>query len=159
MTETEFYYPGKLFEDWKRGLIHKRWYEYYRDTFCEVDLSIVENQHVGGYHFGEWFMTLHYLHEGYEVLTEKYALPSHHQGRAKAIEILGEAGVSFLDEMYTPDLLVFKKSYPKTFFFVEVKRDHDKLETNQEKSFPKIEQKFKCQVKIARLLPRESLFP
>lgn len=122
----------------------------------------MEGQHESGYHFGEWFTVRYFLRQGYEVLPPKYLLPSRVRAKRKATKILSEAGVAFLLRKRRfggskprgsprPDLLVFKNS--KEFFFVEVKRDGDRLSSAQKQFFPMIERRFGCDVKVAKLLP------
>ena len=59
-----------------------------------------------------------------------------------ATQVLGKEGVAFLERKRmcdspklrwppTPDLLVFKPKSKKSFFFVEVKRDRDRLSSAQ----------------------------
>jgi hypothetical protein len=163
MTEITIYYPAERLRDWKLGRVHRSWYRRDRATFSERDLSNVEGQYRNGYHFGEWFTIRHFLRQGYEVLPPKYLHPTRPEARRKATEVLGEAGVEFLlckrrfgselRKSPRPDLLVFK-SNPKTCFFVEVKRDADKLSSAQRQFFPKIEEKLGCEVRIVYLRAR-----
>ena len=96
MTEKNLYYDPRLLVLWKQGRLHREWYSTAAATFCERDLLNAEGQCHRNYHFGEWFMVLHFLAQGYCVLPEKYLHPSRPIARQKAIEILGEAGVAFL---------------------------------------------------------------
>lgn len=165
MRETKCYYRPELLRDWKFGRLHLKWQRHDRNTFSERDLSNAKGQYRKGYHFGEWFVARHFLGQGYEVLTPKYLHPTRPEKLSKATEILGKAGVAFLKRRRKlggsklrksprPDLLVFK-SQPKTFFFVEVKRDGDKLSSAQKRFFPMIERKFCCEVEIVKLLPSQ----
>lgn len=165
MTEITIYYPVQLLREWKLGRLHRKWYECDRATFCERDLKNADGQHRRGYHFGECFMIRHFREQGYEVLPPKYLHPTRPEARQKAIKVLGEAGVAFLMQKKRfggklrksprPDLLVFK-SNPKTFFFVEVKRDADKLSSAQRQFFPMIEAKLGCEVRIVHLRARHT---
>lgn len=131
MTEMKRKYPAKLLKSWKDGELVCKWYLRHRDTFSQRDLSNAINQ--PSYHFGEWFMARDFLKQGYEVLPEKFLLRP--DKRRRAIQVLGKDGVAFLERKQrvggsklrwppTPDMLVFK-SKPRTFFFVEVKKDDD----------------------------------
>lgn len=163
MIETTLYYAAEDLRDWKLGCLHRKWYECDKTTFCELDLKNADGQHCRGFHYGEWFMIRHFREQGYEVLPPKYLHPTRPEARQKAIEILGQAGVAYLMKKRRfgtglrksprPDLLVFK-SNPKTFFFVEVKRDTDKLSSAQKQFFPMIEEKLGCEVRIAYLKAR-----
>jgi Holliday junction resolvase-like predicted endonuclease len=165
MIEISLCYAPHLLARWKQGQLHRVWYRRDRATFCERDLSNAEGQCHNGFHFGEWFAVRHFRRQGYYVLPEKYLSPTRPIARQRAIEILGEAGVAFLlrerrfdsklRESPRPDLLVFK-SNPKTFFFVEVKRDTDKLSSAQTKFFPMIEKHLNCEVRIVNLKARKS---
>jgi hypothetical protein len=166
MDEIKLSYPPELLRKWKLGLLHRDWYRRHRDTFCERDLSNAEGQCHNGYHFGEWYTVRHFRQQGYQVLPPKYLHSTRPVARRKATEILGKAGVRFLERMRKlggsklrnpprPDLLVFR-SNPKTFFFVEVKRDKDKLSTAQRQFFPLIEIQFGCEVRIVYLKPRSA---
>jgi hypothetical protein len=160
MEEKTLYYPADDLRDWKLGLLHKKWYSRARNTFCERDLSDASGQHHRAYHFGEWLIARYYLRRGYQVLPEKYLLPSRKRALKKATELLGQDGVDFfsckrrLDSKLrwppNPDLLLFKS---KRFFFVEVKRHPDKLSRAQKEFFPMIEQRFHCIVRIVILKP------
>jgi hypothetical protein len=160
MTGITIYYPAKLLKEWKLGRVHQNWYMRDRATFCERDLSNAEGQCHRGYHFGEWFVARHFLRKGHRVLTEKYLSPTRPKALQKATEVLGEAGVAFLlrersfgsklREPPRPDLLIIK-SNPKSFFFVEVKRDADRLSSAQRQFFPMIEEKLGCEVRIVHL--------
>lgn len=164
MTEITFPYPPELLRDWKLGRLHRKWYRRDRGTFCELDLSNAEDQCHRGYHFGEWFMIRHFREQGYEVLPPKYLHPTRPDARQKAIEVLGTAGVAFLMQKRRfgaklrksprPDLFVFKSNL-KSFFFVEVKRDTDRLSSAQRTFFPMIEDKLGCEVRIVQLKARE----
>jgi hypothetical protein len=160
MTEITLQYAAKLLESWKNGNLVCRWYLSHRDTFSRSDLSNAISQ--PSYHFGEWFTARHFLKQGYEVLSEKFLLRQ--DKRRKATHILGKDGVAFLERKRrlggsklrwppTPDLLVFK-SKPKTFFFVEVKKDRDKLSAAQQHFFPMIGRKFGCNVLVVWLVGR-----
>ena len=161
MTKITLHYRMELLRDWKLGRLHLKWYKRDRATFCDRDLSNAENQCKYGWHFGEWFMARHFLRQGYCVLPEKYLSPTRPRALRKATEILGEAGVAFLNRERRfggsklrwsphPDLLVFK-SNSKIFFFVEVKRDRDRLSNAQKQFFPMIEEKLGSEVRIAHL--------
>lgn len=105
-------------------------------------------------------MARHFLLKGYCVLPEKYLSPTRPIARRKATEVLGGSGVAFLlrERRFSsklrwsphPDLLVFK-SKAKSFFFVEVKRDADRLSDAQRRFFPRIERKLRCRVVVVKL--------
>jgi hypothetical protein len=165
MTKTKLHYASHLLGRWKLGRLHLKWYMRDRATFCERDLSNAENQCKYGWHFGEWFMARHFLRQGYCVLPEKYLSPTRERALRKATEVLGVAGVAFLNRERRfggsklrwsphPDLLVFK-SNPNMFFFVEVKRDTDKLSSAQKQFFPMIEKHLNCEVRIVNLKARK----
>jgi hypothetical protein len=164
MRETKCYYRPELLRDWKLGRLQSKWQKHDSNTFSKLDLSNAIRQRRKGYHFGEWFTARHYLRQGYEGLTEKWLHPSRGEKLSRAKEILGEAGVAYLKRRRKlggskprksprPDLLVIK-SQPTSFFFVEVKRDGDKLSRAQKRFFLMIERKFRRQVKIVKVLPR-----
>jgi len=161
VTVIPLYYEPLLLKQWRLGRLQGVWYRSFKGTFCERDLSNASNQCRRGYHFGEWFTVRHYLSKGFNVLPPKYLHQTRPQARAKALKILGEAGVAFLDRRIKvsskmrkaprPDLLVYRG---RTFFFVEVKRDTDRLSGAQSLFFPKIEKKFGCAVFVVNLKPR-----
>jgi len=164
MTEIIVYYLAERIRDWKLGRLHPIWYRSDRATFCELDLSNAKNQCRYGWHFGEWFMARHFLRQGYCVLPEKYLSPTRERALRKATQVLGGTGVAFLNRKRRfggsklrwsphPDLLVFKWN-PKMFFFVEVKRDTDRLSIAQRQFFPMIEEKLGCEVRIVHLKAR-----
>ena len=82
----------------------------------------------------------------------KYALKSHPKKLAEARKLLGPAGMEFLQKEYRPDLLVFDREH-RYFFFLEVKREGDRLRKNQKDSFPAIEERFDCPVFLVNLKP------
>jgi len=165
MSEITIYYPPERLRDWKLGRVHRNWYMRDRATFSQRDLSNAEGQHHRGYHFGEWFTARHFLRQGYGVLTEKYLSPTRPDKQRKAMEILGEAGVAFLMRERRfgsklrwsphPDLLIFK-SKAKSFFFVEVKMDADRLSSAQRQFFPMVEKRLRCEVRIVHLKARQA---
>lgn len=156
---TLYYLPEDL-RDWRRALLYNAWYKQAGNTFCERDLSNARGQCHRGYHFGEWFVILLFRRLGYQVLPEKYLLESREIALKKATKLLGRKGVNFFSRKRqfgskfrwppNPDLLVFKSN---RYFFVEVKRDNDKLTPSQKTFFPKIEKRFRCSVLIVKLLP------
>jgi len=165
MTELTLCYPAELLGDWKLGRLHPIWYRRDMATFCELDFSNAKSQFFRGLHFGEWFIARYFLRKGYRVLPEKYLNQKRPRALRKATEILGEAGVSYLkrirrfggSELRTsprPDLLVYKSNL-KTFFFVEVKRDADRLSRAQRQVFPMIEVRLGCKVIIVKLTVKE----
>ena len=157
MTHITLRYPAELLRDWKLGRVHRKWYRQDTATFCERDLQNAERQCCKGYHFGEWLAVRHFRKLGYEVLPPKYLHPTRVRAVKKATKILGKPVVAFLMQKRRfgakfrksprPDLLVFR-SNPKTFFFVEVKRDADRLSSSQRQFFPMIEKKLGCEVRI-----------
>jgi hypothetical protein len=161
MTEILLSYPAVLLRNWKLGRVQRNWYLRDRATFSERDLSNAMGQCRKGFHFGEWFIARHFLRQGYNVLTEKYLHSSRPEKQRKAKEILGKAGVAFLTQRQSfggsklrksprPDLLVYESNL-KTFFFVEVKRDADRLSRPQRLFFPTIEEKLRCEVIVVKL--------
>ncbi len=84
------------------------------------------------------------------------------RARQKATEVLGKPAVEFLvrkrrfagelRKSPRPDLMVFKTN-PKELFFVEVKRDDDRLSAAQRRFFPMIEKRLSCKVRIVHLKP------
>jgi hypothetical protein len=165
VKEEKRYYAPRLLVLWKQGRLHQEWYNHDKVTFCELDLSNAKGQCHNGYHFGEWFMVRHFLRKGYEVLPPKYLHRKRPIARQKAIEILGKAGVAFLSRKRKfgskmrksprPDLLVFN-SNPRSIFFVEVKRDQDKLSSAQRQFFPMIEEHLGFEVQIVHLMARKN---
>jgi VRR-NUC domain len=163
MTETTIHYRAESLRNWKLGRLHRKWYRSHSATFSERDLSNAEGQCHTGKHFAEWLIARHFLRQGYEVLLPKYLHATRPIAARKAAELLGEANVAFLKRKRKfgpklrnsprPDLLVFK-SNPKTFFFVEVKRDADKLSSAQRQFFPMVEEKLGCEVRIVYLMMR-----
>jgi hypothetical protein len=162
MTEETRHYRPELLRDWKLGRLHRKWYKRDKTTFCRRDLENTKGQHRKGYHFGEWLMIRYYRRQGYQVLPPKYLHPTRERARRRAVEFLRKEAVDFLlQEMKfggrlrkspRPDLLVFK-SNPRKFFFVEVKRDNDRLSAAQRRFFPMIEKKLGCEVRIVHLKP------
>jgi hypothetical protein len=161
MREFKHYYPAEHLRGWRLGLLQQKWYSQARNTFCEIDLANASgDQRKKGYHFGEWFVARHYLRLGYQVLPEKYLLPSRERALKKATKLLGPDGVYFLSRERRldsklrwsphPDLLVFKSNH---YFFVEVKRHPDKLSPAQKEFFPVIEKRFDCAVLVVTLWP------
>ena len=160
MTEISLHYEPQLLKEWRLGRLHNVWYQRYKSTFCERDLSNASRQCRSGYHFGEWFVARYFVAKGFSVLPPKYLHRTRPEARAKALKILGEAGVAFLTRRIKvdsrkaprPDLLVYRGT---TFFFGEVKRDTDRLSKTQSLFFPEIEKKLRCVVKIVNLKPRK----
>jgi hypothetical protein len=161
MKEITLHYSAKRLRDWKLGRLHPIWYRRDMAAFSELDLSNAKNQCRRGFHFGEWFIARYFLRKGYRVLPEKYLNKKRPRALQKATEVLGEAGVAYLKRMRRlggselrtsprPDLLVYKSNL-KTFFFVEVKRDADRLSRAQRLFFPMIEEKLRCRVKVVKL--------
>jgi VRR-NUC domain len=160
MKQITLYYRIQLLRDWKSGRVHRKWYRRDMATFCERDLSNAEGQYKRGLHFGEWLLARCFLRRGFHVLPEKYLSPTRPRALQKATEVFGKDHVAFLlcerrfgSNMRTsprPDLLVFKSGL-KTFFFVEVKRDNDKLSSEQRQFFPMIEEELSCEVRIVYL--------
>jgi hypothetical protein len=161
MTEITLHYPVELLKDWKLGRLHPIWYRRDMATFCKLDLSNAKNQCRRGFHFGEWFIARHFLRAGYCVLPEKYLNQKRPRALQKATDVLGEDGISYLKRMRRfggsklqtsprPDLLVYKSNLTD-FFFVEVKRDADRLSRAQRQFFPMIEEKLGCKVIVVKL--------
>jgi VRR-NUC domain len=160
VIQFTLHYPADLLKDWKSGRIHRKWYEEDMGTFCERDLQNADGQCRKGYHFGEWFAVRHFRKQGYEVLPPKYLHPTRERSVRKATTELGEPAVAFLMQKRKfgtelrksprPDLLVFNLN-PKIFFFVEVKRDTDRLSSAQRQFFPMIEKMLGCEVQIANV--------
>ena len=150
MRQITLKYPRKLFRLWRQYPIYQVWNWEYPGLFDEKDRSNAGNQHRGGYHFAEWFTAIHFWKKGYRVLLSKYALKSHHRKFAEARKLLGMARLAFLQEEYRPDLLVFDQDQ-RYFFFVEVKRERDRLRNHQIASFRAIEEQFDCPVLLVSL--------
>ena len=148
MQEIELTYARQLFTPWKAGRLHGKWFSKYRALFDADDLRLARHQHGGGYHFGEWFTAIHYRKKGYRVLQSKYANPNHRTRHAKALSLLGKEQLAWLWKKGRPDLLVYSGS---RFFFVEVKRDCDRLSGVQKQRLTQIEERFGCRVYVIRL--------
>ena len=149
--EIDLTYHPKLLALWKTGRLHRFWFRRYRGLFDRDDLRLANNQHRGGYHFGEWFTAIQYHKKGYKVLQSKYANPNHHSKYAKALSLLKEGSLAWLWRKGRPDLLVYKG---RRFFFVEVKRDRDRLSAAQERRFRQIEERFGSAVSVVWLRKR-----
>ena len=73
----------------------------------------------------------------------------------RALEIVGVRGMEVIKDIKKrsgtnpPDLLVLPAS--EKFFFVEVKRDRDKIRPNQRSAFTRIETELGCRVMIATI--------
>ena len=157
MRETQLLYPRRLFQLWKKGHVHEVWFWEYPRLFDKHDLALARSQHHvgrGGYHFGEWFTAIHFWKKGYKVLIEKYVFKENSEKFKKASELLDKEGMALLvarrRDVQPPDLLVFDPRHG-FFFFVEVKRERDRLGRKQKQFFSEIEKKLHCQVLIVNL--------
>jgi VRR-NUC domain len=160
MRQITITYPRRLFDLWKKGKVHEAWFLEYRDLFDQRDFQLADGvgngkrpQHQLGYHFAEWFTAIHFWKKGYRVLLHKYGLRSHLLKFTTTRKLLGKAGMTFLQEEYRPDLLVYDEK-DRYFFFVEVKRETDRLRKHQEASFRRIGERFNCPVFCVELKAR-----
>ena len=133
-----------------------RWRAEYPNAFDDEDLRLALSQN--RYHFGEWCVAVHYAKLGYDVLVEKYLYKNH----PRKLEIINgfftPEQIDFLKypkpRHQAPDLFVYKG---KDFFFVEVKRDSDRLGKSQQTCFENIEKEFGCKVILVSIKTAKSL--
>jgi VRR-NUC domain len=149
------YDDNALIQQWRTGDLPKLWRDQYPELFSTRDYETIANQFRHGWHLGEWFVALHYWHQGHRVLIEKYAFcDSHPEAYRTAETLLGKPGLEFIcahrDVCQPPDLLVYSPDMKK-FFFVEVKRPHDRIRREQEKFFQALEERLNCDVIIVKL--------
>ena len=147
-------YAKKNYDEWRGGTLQKIWHKQFRGIFDEDDLRISLTQ--PRYHFGEWFVAIHYAKKGYKVLVEKYLLYKSHPKKYSLItQILNQKQIEFIQNYkprhQPPDLLVYSDTAKK--FFVEVKRGNDILNESQKRFFNEIEKKTGIDVIIAYLQP------
>jgi Holliday junction resolvase-like predicted endonuclease len=155
MREFRLTYHRRLYKLWRQGCVHQVWSAQFTDLFRDSDVAIVRNQYQGGHHFGEWFTALHFWEKGYRVLIEKYAFRKHREDFQTAAKFLGQAGIDFLASntrtlAQPPDLFVLDPEH-NMYFFVEVKRERDRLRATQVQLFKEIEKRFHCQVLVVNL--------
>lgn len=155
MRETTLPYPKRLLELWREGRVQEVWFWQYKGLFDQLDLDNAQSpeQRQKGFHFGEWFTAIHFWTKGYQVLTEKYGMPGRKKGSTLS-RILGPDGARFLTQLRggRPDVLIFDDEH-KFFFFVEVKRLKESLNSNQKRTFLQIEKELGCQILVVRLKP------
>ena len=151
MEYLKLIYDPKLYKEWLDGSLKKEWVKSYPDLFDEDDFRITIDQK--GFHFGEWFVAIHYHKQGYKVLVEKFIYKNHPKKLKIVNKILGKDNVEYLRSLKNqpPDLFIYKG---KNFFFSEVKKDTDKLSKSQEECFNEIAKKLKTRVVIAELKKR-----
>lgn len=145
-------YKPELFEKWCRGRLARQWFRKHQRTFDKDDLRITDRQRRG--HFGEWFVAIHYAERGFGVLVEKYIYKNHSRKARILSEKLSSGQIDFLRRgarpwHQPPDLFVYKG---EKYFFVEVKKDGDRLGRSQEQWFRKIERKLNCGVTVCYLI-------
>ena len=157
MIQKELKYNKDLLSEWRKKSLRELWWEKYGVFDCE-DLRIAITQSRHGYHFGEWYVATKFAKQGYKVLVEKYrSHKTHKQKYDKLFDYFTPEEVDFLTKSKNqpPDLFVFNK---KERFFVEVKRDTDKMSPSQKKFFEEIEKRLRCEILIYHLrLSEEAL--
>ena len=137
-------YKKELLEEWKRGKLYKEWADKYPETFDEIDINLAKSQ--PKYHFGEWFVAVHYAQEGFKSLLEKVGCQNHERKNKIIAQYLDFEKLMKIPKL--PDLFVYKNN---DFFFVEVKKENDSLGDEQAKCFEKIEKEFGCDVYLCNL--------
>lgn len=142
---TTINYPKESELLWANGYLIERWFNKYPKLFDKDDYRIARSQ--PRYHFGEWLATIHYFEQGYNVLVEKYIYKTHERKLKILSRYLSPKEISFLKKTKNqpPDLFVYKG---RQFFFVEVKKDRDRLSQSQKNVFAKIKNKLGCEVII-----------
>ncbi|OGF66606.1 hypothetical protein A2757_00930 [Candidatus Giovannonibacteria bacterium RIFCSPHIGHO2_01_FULL_48_47] len=150
-NEFLFYFP-ELFEKWKAKRLQRTWRRKFRKIFDKDDLRIALTQ--PRYHFGEWFVAIHYANKGYKVLVEKYLYRNHSRKFKIISRFFTPQQIGILKypnpRHQSPDLFVYRD---KKFFFVEVKLGKDRLRRSQKNCFKNIEKKLRCEVKVFYLKP------
>ncbi len=155
MDEETYTYDPSLERKWKEGSLQKEWLEKYPTLFTRSDYEVVRNQ--SQYHFGEWFVAIKYHEKGWKVLVEQYMFPKH-----KKLEVLrkliGEENLNTIQaagagKTQAPDLFVYNDR--GDYFFVEVKKQRDRLTNEQEKHFKRIGKVLNTKIIIAKVLPTE----
>ena len=134
-------YPAKLLNEWKRGRLILLWQCRYKGLFTEDDFRIAWNQRHSGQRFAEWRAAIHYHNKGYRVLSRYYRRIWEAKFR-EAEAVIGKRGINLLTPKrkgaVPPDLLVYRRGQ-RSYFFVEVKRDSDRLSNKQKEFFLAIE--------------------
>lgn len=151
-TQTLFYNPD-LLKQWRAKALQQEWYKMYKGIFDEDDLRIALSQ--PRYHFGEWFVAIHYAEKKYSVLVEKYIYKNHPHKFKIISRYFSPEQISIfrLPQFKLPDLFVYRG---EEFFFVEVKRDSDRLGKGQNDYFQKLEKKLNCKVQVVYLKAKSS---
>lgn len=150
MERIKLLYSKNLLVRWKSGDLQKQWAKQYPKAFDKDDLRLALSQK--RYHFGEWFVAVHFAQKGYRVLVEKYLYNNHPKKLKAAKRLLPDVQVALLKELKPrhqfPDLLVYDKH---EFFFAEVKKDSDILRDSQAKFFQQIAKALKTKVVLVSL--------
>src|SRR3989344_7732633 len=145
-------YAKKNYDEWRGGTLQKIWHKQFRKIFDKDDLRIALTQ--PRYHFGEWFVAIHYANKGYKVLVEKYLYRNHSRKFKIISRFFTPQQIGILKypnpRHQSPDLFVYRD---KKFFFVEVKLGKDRLRRSQKNCFKNIEKKLRCEVKVFYLKP------
>ena len=155
LDPTPLRYPACLLRVWRAGQLRPVWKRMYSGFFSKADLQH-RKQEAYGYGFGDWFTSiyLHFCFPNCTVLRRSYFREKDPRFKI-ALEIVGKRGMEVirdikkLNRTNPPDLLV-QPTIGK-FFFVEVKKDRDKLRPTQASAFKNIAAKLGCKVKLARL--------
>ncbi len=151
----DFLYDPLLLKSWRDGFLPREWQRKYSHIFDKDDLRIALSQ--PAYHFGEWIAAIAYAGKGYRVLVEKYLYKNHGRKIKIISQFFNPAQISFLKypspRHQPPDLFVYKG---KRFFFVEVKRDGDRLKKSQARCFRGIEKELVCEVKVLHIKAQKS---
>ena len=144
MEEIFLTYDKNFHTRWKNGVLCHEWFAEYPDIFDEEDYRLAKKQ--SSYHFGEWFAAIYYGQRGYRSLLEKYGCKNHARKNKVVARYLDLEKLKTIPKF--PDLFVYKEN---EFFFVEVKKENDRLSDKQKEYFEKIESEFKCKVILCNL--------
>ena len=159
MTSETLYYNPALLKRWLSGELPALWFRKYPKVFDRDDLRITKKDTLP-YNFAEWLVAIDYAKRGYRILVEKY-LCKNHPCKGKTLSgVLTPKQIKFLwdgptgsHDCMPPDLFVYKG---RRYFFVNVKRDSDRLTPLQERWFKDIGKKLKCGVVICRLKRKDN---
>ena len=150
MERIKLSYPKNLLAGWKSGNLQEEWARQYPKAFDKNDLHLALSQR--RYHFGEWFVAVHFAQMGYRVLVEKYLYKNHPKKLKAANLLLPDDKVALLKALRPrhqfPDLLVYNN---RESFFAEVKKDSDTLRESQAKFFKRVEKTLMTKVILVSL--------
>ena len=161
LESTPLLYPECLRRKWRTHKLRPVWVGMYPGLFRAEDRQH-RTQDRYGYGFGDWFISIHlrFRFRNCTVLGSSYFREKDRRFR-RAIKIVGEQGMVVIKNIKKhthtnpPDLLVQPAS--GKFFFVEVKKDRDKIRPNQRSAFARIETELGCRVIVATLKKTKKL--